>query len=123
MPDNMTATILIDLAKNRIRIYKKTLYALGEPEYILLIVNPEGKTLGIIRGSENDNGAHKVRLERLKGKNCYELYSKSLVSRLRKVCPEWNNSLSYRINGVFIQGQSIAHFNMADAEFLEKKKG
>lgn len=123
MPDNMTATILIDLAKARLRIYKKTLHTLGDPEYILLIVNPKERTLGIIRGSEKDNGAHKVRVDKLKGGYCYELYSKSLISNLRSVCPEWDDKVSYRINGIFIQGQSIAHFNMDDAEYLEKKKG
>ena len=34
-------SLQLDLAKSRIRIHKKTLAALGSPEYILLIVHPE----------------------------------------------------------------------------------
>ena len=38
-------TLQLDLARSRIRVHRKTLAALGNPEYILLIVNPEEKTL------------------------------------------------------------------------------
>lgn len=115
MTDNSSATILVDLSKDRIRIHKKTLHALGDPECILLIVNPGEKTLGIIRGQLDDKGVHRVRYEKLAHGVCYELYSKPLVRKLREVCPEWNDGCSYRLNGEFIQGQSIAHFNMKDA--------
>lgn len=49
MEDSATKlTLQLDLARSRIRVHRNTLAALGNPEYILLIVNPEEKTLGII---------------------------------------------------------------------------
>ena len=41
--------ILIDLKKYRIRIHKNTLRSIGDPNYILLLVNPEEHTLAILR--------------------------------------------------------------------------
>ena len=45
MEDSATKlTLQLDLARSRIRVHRNTLAALGNPEYILLIVNPEEKT-------------------------------------------------------------------------------
>ena len=41
-----TPVILVDLAKDRIRIHRVTLNALQNPEYIMLIVNPVEKKPG-----------------------------------------------------------------------------
>jgi hypothetical protein len=37
--------ILVDLKKYRIRIHKNTLHSIGNPKHILLLVNPEERTL------------------------------------------------------------------------------
>ena len=57
-----TPVILVDLAKDRIRIHRVTLNALQNPEYIMLIVNPVEKSLGIMHGKEGDIGVHKVKI-------------------------------------------------------------
>lgn len=109
-----TPTILIDLAKDRIRIHRVTLNALQNPEYIMLIVNPEEKSLGIMHGKLGDLGAHKVRTV---GKSCYELYSKSLTQKFRQVCTDWVETGKYRMIGHIVPGELIAHFDMSKAEF------
>ena len=87
-------TLQLDLARSRIRVHRKTLAALGNPEYILLIVNPEEKTLGIIE-TPNTPGAHRIKYGG--GKQCQELYAcldKALVPavtdllRLKMETPE-----------------------------------
>ena len=48
-------TILVDLKKCRIRIHKSTLHSIGEPDHILLLVNPKERTLAIL---SSDNLIH-----------------------------------------------------------------
>ena len=65
----------IDLKKNRIRIHKRTLHLLGNPEYIQLLVNPDDRTIAIMKGISSDVLAHRVYYDRIKkGQSC-ELYS------------------------------------------------
>ena len=45
---NTLLSISIDLKKNRIRIHKNTLHAIGSPSYILLLVNPVENSLAIL---------------------------------------------------------------------------
>lgn len=102
----------IDLAKSRIRIHKKTLAALGTPEYILLLVNPEEKTIGILAGNINMQGIH--RMKPCTGKQCYELYSTALSRQFRKVMPNWVNGGKYLLNGALL-ADGTALFPMIDA--------
>lgn len=89
-------TLQLDLARSRIRVHRKTLTALGNPEYILLIVNPEEKTLGIIQ-SANTPSAHRIKYS--SGKQCQELYSTSLSRQFRRVMPNWINGGKYLLSG------------------------
>ena len=107
-------SILVDLAKDRIRIHRITLNALGNPDYILLIVNPAEKSLGIMRGKKDDPGVHKVKLS---GKNCYELYSRSLTQKFRQVCTDWVETGRYHMVGSVIPGEQVAKFPMNEATF------
>lgn len=118
MNDNPTKPmVLIDMAKNRIRIHRTTLSALQQPEYILLIVNPEEKHIGIMPGQLSDPGAHRVKTPSVLGKNCYELYSAALTRKLRQVCADWQPAGKYRIEGTLIPGEHLVRFPMEDAVF------
>lgn len=43
---DLKPSLLVDIKKNRIRIHKNTLHALGNPCFVVLIVNPDEHTLG-----------------------------------------------------------------------------
>lgn len=105
-------SLLLDLAKSRIRIHRNTLTALGKPEYILLIVHPEEKTLGIMESNMNIPGVHKIKPQR--GKQCYELYSTGLSRQFRKVMPGWVNGGKYLLTGELMP-DGTAVFSMNDA--------
>lgn len=109
--------VLIDMAKNRIRIHRTTLTALEQPEYILLIVNPEEKSIGIMPGKLSDPGAHRVKPPSVLGKNCYELYSAALTRKLRQVCTDWQPAGKYRMEGALIPGERLVRFPMDNAVF------
>lgn len=111
----------IDLKKNRIRIHKQTLHIMGDPEYIQLLINPNNRTIAVRRTIKQDYLAHKVRLEQLGSKNCYELYSTDLVNTLCQVKSEWNKNESYRIYGVFFENEGLASFNMDDTITLNSQ--
>lgn len=104
-------TLQLDLARSRIRVHRKTLAALGNPEYILLIVNPEEKTLGIIE-TPNAPGANRIRYG--SGKQCQELYSTSLARQFRRVMPNWVNGGKYLLTGDLI-ADGTALFQMETA--------
>ena len=106
-------SIVVDMKKNRIRIHKNTLHALGDPGFVMLIINPEEHTLGIKCSMQDEKRAHRVRKSTVK-KDC-ELYSKSLMYALHELCPEWNGKKSYRSEGEIISGEHMAVFSMEDS--------
>ena len=52
--------ISINFKRNLIRIHKATLDLLGQPEYIQLLVNPDDRTIAIMKGISSDVLAHRV---------------------------------------------------------------
>lgn len=117
MSENTEArpSISIDLRKYRIRIHKKTLHSIGDPEYVLLLVNPEEHTLAILRSSRSDPRAHHIAWASHTDKQSFELYSRSLVESLRDVCHNWKDNQSYRLYGEIIPNEGIARFDMSRA--------
>lgn len=119
MSDNNYITlkpvIVIDLVKNRIRIHKQTIHKLGDPSSILLLVNPDKHTFGIVGCKDNESGSHRVNLDNIKN-NCYELYSRSLIRSLQTVCPQWENGKKYRIVGELLPTENAVCFSMAKSE-------
>ena len=115
---NTPAAITVDLKKNRIRIYKTAIHLLGDPAFLLLLVNPEDRSICVSCGDPNDKRSHRVRLSALKGGNSFELNSKSLCTALMDVCPEWSDSHSYRCYGELVPGMGIVRFPLTDAHKL-----
>jgi hypothetical protein len=113
--------ILVDLKKYRIRIHKNTLHAIGNPGYILLMVNPEERTLAVLGGDSSDPRAHKITLTSVNQKSI-ELYSRSLVRNLRVLCNDWQNNQSYRLYGEIISNEGVAQFHMDKSVLLNQAK-
>ena len=109
--------ILIDMAKNRIRIHRKTLEVLQHPEYVLLIVNPDEKTIGILPSKLSDPRAHRVKTPSVIIKKSYELYSAGFTRMLREVCPDWLPTGKYLVEGTLVPGDLVVRFLMDEAEF------
>ena len=118
----MNQTILIDLKKERIRIHRNTIRALGDPEAIVLIMNPKTQTLGIKCSSSDNRRAHKIRKQALVGKNSYELHSRALSKALLSVCPEWDKNANYRITGVSIPEEQMICFAMSEAIAIKQEE-
>jgi len=107
--------IMVDLKKYRIRIHKNTLRSLGDPKYILLLVNPEDRTLVILGSERSDPRAHHITKASNINNKSIELYSKSLIKSLCDICSNWQDCQSYRLYGEIIQNEGVARFHMSDA--------
>ena len=107
--------IVVDFKKDRIRIHNYTRMSLGNPEYIFLLVNPEERTLAILRSDRFIPRAHRISSVSLAGVKPVELYSRSLIRTLRDLCCDWQDHKSYRLYGDIIPSEGIVRFYMPDA--------
>ena len=103
--------VVIDCPRNRIRIHRNSLHLLGNPDYIVLLVNPVNLTFAIAPSAKLQI-AHAVRWERLTDKQCFELYSKPLIQQLCKICPGWASSEKFRMIGEYIRDENVIRFNL-----------
>ena len=112
----MNITILISLSKNRISITRNTLSLIGNPSHILLMVNPEDRTLVVSQGSSSDIRSHKVPVLKANMKREVELYSKPLILRILSIADDWEDNASYRLPGEFIQVENLLRFHIEKSE-------
>ena len=106
------ATISLDLKKNRIRIHKQTLHALNDPDYVLFLVNPEKKVIGVKVCDKDTRLANKITYDT--SADC-DFYSKELLHQLGKVCTYLTQGTTFRISGTIHADKGIALFNMDDS--------
>ena len=109
------ATLSVDFRKNRIRIHKNAIHALDDPEYILFLVNPEERTLAIMRSDRSDLRAHRIIFASLTGMKSCELNSKSLVRGLLNIYAGWEDNTTYRIDGESLPGKGVIMFNIENS--------
>jgi hypothetical protein len=107
--------ISVDLKKYRIRIHRKTLHSIGDPDYVLLLVNPEERMLAIRGCGRSDPGSNRINKDSLIDKKSFEMYSRFLVEKLRDIIHDWQENQSYRMYGEVIPNEGIVQFLMSDA--------
>jgi hypothetical protein len=107
--------ISINLKHPLIRIHKDTLHSIGDPDYVLLLVNPIELTLAVLPSNRSDTKAHHISKSSLINKKSFEIYSTSLVQNLQNICTNWENDKLYRIYGKRVVAKNIIKFNMSDA--------
>lgn len=107
--------ISFNLRKNLIRIHKDTLYSIGNPYYVLLLVNPSERTIAVQPTDSSDIRAHHISKSSIINGKSFEIYSMSLIQNLRELCTNWEDSKTYRIYGEKVPSQDIVRFKMAKA--------
>ncbi len=106
----MMPSITLDMKKSRIRIHKHTLNLMNDPRYVIILINPEHKTIGL-RRSHKVPQAHRIISS--PNKDC-ELYSKELFLKLSTLSPHLHSGGSYRIEGKMIS-EALAVFDLSNA--------
>lgn len=114
--------ISIDLKKYRIRIHRCTLAILENPPFVQLLVNPETMQIAVIGLDQKLLDAYKVK-EASETDHCYELYSKSLVKKLRELLPQMLEGETYRFTGSVLQNKKIAVFPMTSLQRVDVSGG
>lgn len=120
--NNKIPTITISLKKPTIRIYKETLYLIGNPTHILLLVNPQECTLVISPSANSDVKAHNVAKYMKKNSKSVELYSTSLINALKALCPEWKSEGVYKFYGALHAKEYVVKFNMTEGLAITKQE-
>ena len=113
--------VCVDLKKGRLRVHKITLHILGDPDYILLLINPTTGVLAIKETIPDDYLGLKIRKEMLTDGNSYEIYSKDLFRALTTIRSDWETNKSYRIYGDHESKSNAAIFQMKDIVLVEEK--
>ena len=112
MTESTQTSVTIDIKKARIRIFKTTIHALGDPKYIQLLVNPNNRTVAIrfVEKETSGDQAHKVKI--VTGDSSYEIYSRAFISKLYQICGGLDPKYSYRMTGEIVPKQKMAVFSM-----------
>lgn len=108
-------TILLDPGKGRVRIYKCTLHSLGDPEYILLIVNPFDQSITVMRSEKSDQRAYHLGRTLRDNHRSPEIFCKSLLRNLFTINTCWDKKQSYRIFGKASLDGNAVTFGFVDS--------
>lgn len=122
----MVANLTLDMKRNRIRIYRATLRALGDPAYIQFLINPEELYIAIL-GSEiplSGGTANRVKIpnSRLDGKLSVEFYSAALLDGIYSIFGVLDREYNYRLTGEFDQVNRVAYFSLRTLKRIERRK-
>lgn len=117
-----TGTIMsIDPKKHRIRIYKSTLHALGDPMYIQLLVSTTRRIVAVkcVDKVMSGDQSYRVNSEMLGPDNSCEIYSSSFIKELCGVVGGLEANATYRMLGKIIETQRMAVFAMDTIQRVE----
>lgn len=122
----MVANLTLDMKRNRIRIYRATLRALGDPAYIQFLINPEELYIAIL-GSEiplSGGTANRVKIpnSRLDGKLSVEFYSAALLDGIYSIFGVLDCEYNYRLTGEIDQVNRVAYFSLRTLKRIERRK-
>ena len=122
----MVANLTLDMKRNRIRIYRATLRALGDPAYIQFLINPEELDIAIL-GSEiplSGGTANRVKIpnSRLDGKLSVEFYSAALLDGIYSIFGVLDREYNYRLTGEIDQVNRVAYFSLRTLKRIERRK-
>lgn len=107
--------VTVSLKKPSIRIYKKVLHLIGNPEYVLLSVNFSQNTFMITPSIKFDAKAHNVGKYLKNSSKSVVLYSKQLITSLKEMNDGWQNDKVYRIYGELAANKKSIKFELAEA--------
>ncbi len=97
----------------RIRLFKSTLTAMGEPEYVHFLFAPEDFMYAVEPCNADDMGAYRIIYN--DRENNIVISCKALVLLVFKHCG-WNEELSYRIAGeVYSPESQLIYFDLLRA--------
>lgn len=121
----IAANLTLDMKRNRIRIFRTTLHALGDPPYIQFLVNPEELFIAVLGSEKPLSGgtANRVHLPstRMKGRLSVEFYSATLLEGLYNVFGVLDHNYNYHLSGEIDSVNRVAYFSMRSLKRIERR--
>lgn len=122
----LVANLTLDMKRNRVRIYRATLRALGDPSFIQFLINPEDLYIAIL-GSEipmSGGTANRVKIpnSRLDGKLSVEFYSAALLDGIYSIFGVLDRKYNYHLTGEIDQVNRVAYFSLRTLNRIERRK-
>lgn len=117
-------SIALDWKKNRIRITRPVMESLGNPPYIQLLVNPNGRALAVraLQMKSKDIPCEIVRYEGA-DERYIEMYSTLLFEKLSNSFSQFDKKATYKVFGEVLLPQRVAIFDLMDYKKLENGTG
>lgn len=115
---NQELILTIDMKKNRIRVNRQTLAAIGMPNSILLLVDPREMSIAV-KGTnrlEKQTDSQMIQFRQKNRSRSIEVYSHALVTQLRILEPKLKVTEVYHLRGRAFPVESIAVFSLQSAE-------
>lgn len=113
----LKTSITLDMKKSRIRIHKSLYYALGQPKYVQLLVNPKDRKIGIKSVEFSSAFAQPIKVSTQKTVDkSYELYSSTLLNKLYDELQLLDENSYYRIEGIVSVDEKVALFSFDTIE-------
>lgn len=112
-PTAANIMLSVDMKKYRIRIHKATLHKIGDPPYILLLINPESSVVALkaVKRASSKGQTHRVSKKALQSSNSVEFYSKSFIDKLNELVPDLNEGFCYHMTGRIVPAENMAVFS------------
>ena len=117
MEDRTSSQIImsIDVKKNRLRIHKSTLHALGNPPFLQLLLSPKRDSIVLLKREQKVPNGQEIRVvfEMGKSSRSFDIYSKELMDRIRKQFSGLDQRGLYRLTGFEVPEESGVCFPLS----------
>ena len=107
-------TIGVDVARNRIRINRSTLRAIGNPRFVQLLVNTESRVVAIRATDKDEAREQTYKIPRSIANTDYPavITSQSFMTLLKEAFPSLIPKNSYQLSGIIIPSERITLFSI-----------
>ena len=118
---NSQISMAIDLKKNRLRVHKQTLRFLGDPPYVQLLFSPKRKEIAILKCDKKMPNGQEIRVafDKPGTGGCFDIYSKELITRIRKQFTGLDQKGLYRLIGFVVSDENGVCFPLSALSRLE----
>ena len=98
-----------------------TAIELGNPNYINMMIDTDGKRIAIVKSDEKAEAAVKFSSPTKEKKNVINVAFKAAHAAVRNLMG-WNDDTSYRVIGVSVPEENAIIYNLTQAEKKKKKR-
>ena len=107
-------TLGMDVARNRIRINRSVLRAIGNPAYVQLLINPESRIMAIRAVDRAKEGDQTYRMPKPAEDEERQavITSKTFMTKLTETFPDLCTGRSVQLSGIIVPSERITLFSI-----------